>query len=293
MILVVILGVIIAIFAILFAFQNATTIAISLGTWQFEESLAIVLLITLGIGIIISLLLSIPTIIKRGWINSRNKRKITELEDKVNYQQTELTKQSEQSNLLIQNHQEILQAFSLTNSVTGFLNQEATVKLVTYLLQQIQTRINEPRYSSLCVFLLSVEPAKSHHNISSQEWENSINRGIAKRLAHAINPNSFLGVTHKKRFICLTLDLTGQQANEYSDYLIGQLTNSPLQKADGTTMPLKVYLGGAIADPADKIDSRGFLQQAEQNLEQAKEQKRNSVLITEIVTGSDPGAVAT
>ncbi len=83
MILVVILGVIIAIFAILFAFQNPTTVAISLGTWQFEESLAIVLLITLGIGIIISLLLSIPTIIKRGWINSRNKRKIAELEAKV------------------------------------------------------------------------------------------------------------------------------------------------------------------------------------------------------------------
>ena len=73
---VVILGVIIAILAILFAFQNATIIAISLGAWKFEESLAIVLLITLGLGIIISLLLSIPTIIKRGWINSRQQKKL-------------------------------------------------------------------------------------------------------------------------------------------------------------------------------------------------------------------------
>ena len=45
-------------------------------------------------------------------------------------------------------------------------------------------------------------------------------------------------------------------------YLIEQLTASALQKADGTTMALKVYLGVAIADPADKIDSRGFLEQA-------------------------------
>ena len=55
-------------------------------------------------------------------------------------------------------------------------------------------------------------------------------------------------------------------------------------------MSLKVYLGGAIADPADRIDSRGFLQQAEQNLEQAREQKRNPVVITEIVTKLDSEA---
>ena len=284
---VVILGVIIAILAILFAFQNATIIAISLGAWKFEESLAIVLLITLGLGIIISLLLSIPTIIKRGWINSRQQKKIADLEEHVNYQRKEFTRQLEQSKLLKQNYQETLQSFSLTDSATVFLNQEAIVKLVTYLLQQIKTRIGNSRYSSLCVFLLSVEPAKSQHNISAQEWENSINRAIAKRLANGINPNSFLGVTNKKRFICLNLGLTGQQSTEYSEYLIEQLTASPLQKADGTTMALKVYLGGAIADPADQIDSRSFLQQAEQNLAQAREQKRNSVVITEIVTKLD------
>ncbi len=37
-------------------------------------------------------------------------------------------------------------------------------------------------------------------------------------------------------------------------------------------MVLKVYWGVAIAESADKIDSRGFL-------EQAREQKRNSVLM--------------
>lgn len=207
MIFMVILGVIIAILAILFAFQNATVIAISLGAWQFEESLAIVLLITLGLGIIISLLLSIPTIIKRGWINSRQKNKIVDLEEQVNYKK--------------------------------------------------------------------------------QEWENSVNRAISKRLANGISPDSFLGVTNKQHFICLTLGLTGQQTAEYSESLIEQLTASPLQKADGTTLALKVNLGGAIADPADQIDSHGFLQQAEQNLEKAREQKRSSAVITEIVTKPD------
>ena len=42
-----------------------------------------------------------------------------------------------------------------------------------------------------------------------------------------------------------------------------------------------------MANPAAQIDSRSFLQQAEQNLEQAAEKKRNSVVITEIVTKLD------
>lgn len=287
MIVIVILGVMIAIFAIIFSFQNATTVVISLGAWQFEESLAIVLLITVAIGIIISSLLSIPTIMKRGWINSRQRKKILDLEAEVNQQAQELTKHLEEDKLLKQNHQEILRAFSLTESATGFLNPAASIILMTYLLQQIKTRTNNPRYSSLSIFLLSVEPAKYDHDISTIEWENSVNRAIAKRLAQGINFDSFLGVTEKKCFICLTLGFTGQQANKYSEYLIDQLTASPLQKADGTKMPLKVYLGGAIADPADEIDSHSFLAQAEQNLAQAAEKRRNSAVITEIVTKSD------
>lgn len=287
MIAIVIFGVVIAIFAILFALQNATKVIINLGAWQFQESLAIVLLITLGIGITISLLLSVPTILKRGWINSRQRKTIMDLEAEVTQQVQKLTEHSEQAKLLQQNQQEILRALSLTDSATGFLNPEAIMTLLTYLLEQITTRTNNPRYSSLSIFVLSVEPAKYDHDISTIEWENSVNRAIAKRLAQGINFDSFLGVTEKKCFICLTLGLTGKQASEYSEYLIEQLTSSPLQKADGTKMPLKVYLGGAIADPADKIDSHSFFAQAEQNLVQAAEKRPNSAIITEIVTKSD------
>ena len=73
---VLILGVIIAILATLFAFQNPTLVVITVGTLQFEEPLVSVLLITLGLGITISLLLFMPTYIQRGWINYKQKKKI-------------------------------------------------------------------------------------------------------------------------------------------------------------------------------------------------------------------------
>ena len=283
MIFLVILGLIIAIIAILFAFQNSALIVISFGAWQFEESLAIVLLITLGIGIIISLLLSLPTIIKRGWITSRQKNKITELQEQVSYQKQEFVKQLEYGKYLKKNQQDILNACSLTDSVTEFLNQEATLQLIDYLLQQIRTRVGNSDYSSLAIFVLNFEPTKSHHDIDTKEWEHSIHRAIAKRLTKAITPNSFLGVSNDQHFICLTLSLTGQKVTEYAEYIIGQITASSLQKVDGTTMALKAFLGGAIADPADQVNSQSFFQQAEQNLTIAKEQKRKSIIITEII----------
>lgn len=287
MIFLAILGIIIAILAILFAIQNSTLIAISLGAWQFQESLAIILLVTLGLGIIVSSLLSIPAIIKRNWLNSRQQKKIAELEEQINYQKKEFLRQSDQNQALKQSHQEVLRAFSLTDSVTDFLNQEATLKLVTYLLQQVKTRIGDSHYSSLSLFVLYVEQAKSRNNISVQEWDNSIYRAIAKRLANGITPNSLLGVTNQRNLICLTLGLTKQEAAEYGEYLIEQLTASPLQKVDETTINLKASLGGAIANQGCQIDSQSFWQQVEQNLSRAKRQFSNPIVIRKISTKTD------
>lgn len=283
MIVVVILGVVIAIVAILFAFQNATVVTISLGTLTLQQSLAIVLLITLGIGIIISLLLSLPTIIKRGWINSRQKKKIGELQGEIHSLQQQLKSQDRYSQTLQHNQQELYQIFDLADRVTGLLTQESTITVASYLLQQLKTRLNNPGYSSLTAFIIAVEPVKDNLDISPQEWENSITRAIAKRISAITDVNSYLGVTQRKRFVCLTLGIVGEQAQDYSDRIVEQFKDRPLQKADGTTLNLKAAVGGAIVDPADTIDSRNLLKAAESNLERAREQKRSHIVITEIV----------
>lgn len=150
MVFLVIVGLAMAILAILFAFQNAAIVTISFGIWELEQSLAIVLLLTLGLGIII-LLLSLPIILKRGWQISQYKKKVADLDvrlksqDKVNaqYQQPSLARQEA--------IQELLQAFDLSDAVTGFLTKDTAVKMTDRLLQQIQTQSNNPRYSSLVV----------------------------------------------------------------------------------------------------------------------------------------------
>ena len=73
----------IAISAVIFALQNSVPVTVSFLIWKFESSLALVLLISLGLGVLVSFLLSIPTMIKRNWSISNYKKRIQELEENI------------------------------------------------------------------------------------------------------------------------------------------------------------------------------------------------------------------
>ena len=76
-------AIIVAILAVVFALQNAVPIAVSFLTWKFESSLALVLLITFALGILMSLLVSVPSMIKRKRMISNQKKEIQELESSL------------------------------------------------------------------------------------------------------------------------------------------------------------------------------------------------------------------
>ncbi len=78
-----ILALLVAIVAVVFALQNTTPITVSLLVWQFEGSLALVLLVVLTLGVIASLLVSVPTVIKRSRSIANEKKKIHQLESSL------------------------------------------------------------------------------------------------------------------------------------------------------------------------------------------------------------------
>ena len=71
-----IVAIIVAILAVVFALQNAVPITVSFLTWRFESSLALVLLIVLALGILMSLLVSVPSRVKRVKLIFSQKKKI-------------------------------------------------------------------------------------------------------------------------------------------------------------------------------------------------------------------------
>ena len=280
MILLVVVGLIMAILAVLFAFQNAAVVTINFGVWQLEQSLTIILISTLGLGIIISILLSLPTILKRGWQNSRQKNKIAQLQTQIKSNNQITFQQQQQSLAQQQATQELLQAFSLSDAVTGLLSKNAAVELTEHLLQQLKTQPNNPRYAALIVMLIAIEPESQRHKVDFGK-ENAVYKAIAKRLINAVAADSFLGITERKRFISLSLGLRGAKVSEYAAYLQEKVTDSPLQKADGTLLPLKMSVGGIIVDPTDVLDARSVLKQAEHSLENSLETGGGTLEISE------------
>ena len=77
-----IIALVIAIVAVIFALQNSIPVTVVFLVWRFEGSLALVLLLTLAIGVILGLSVSMPSIIRRGRTIAAQQKKIVELEAK-------------------------------------------------------------------------------------------------------------------------------------------------------------------------------------------------------------------
>lgn len=78
-----ILGIAFAIGAVIFALQNNGLVVVTLALWSFEGSLAIVLLLALGLGVLITALLTTPTMLRAQWTTQRLRRQIASLEREV------------------------------------------------------------------------------------------------------------------------------------------------------------------------------------------------------------------
>jgi uncharacterized integral membrane protein len=81
-----IMAIVIAILAVFFALQNAIPITVSFLTWKFESSLALVLLITIALGVLMSLLVSVPSKIKKMKMILNQKKRIQELESALQFE---------------------------------------------------------------------------------------------------------------------------------------------------------------------------------------------------------------
>ena len=78
-----ILGVVFAIGAVVFALQNEALVVVTLALWRFEGSLAVVLLLALGLGVVITALLTTPAVIRGQWTVKRLRRQLADLQSEV------------------------------------------------------------------------------------------------------------------------------------------------------------------------------------------------------------------
>jgi uncharacterized integral membrane protein len=78
-----IIAVIIALLAVVFALQNAQTVMVKLYLWDISGSMALILLVTLLIGIASGMMILFPNIYRKGSDIKLHKKKISELEKQL------------------------------------------------------------------------------------------------------------------------------------------------------------------------------------------------------------------
>jgi uncharacterized integral membrane protein len=76
----ILIALVIAILAVLFALQNLVTVTVSFLFWSIQGSLALVLLVTLAAGVLISVLASLPSLARGRWSATRQQKKLAALE---------------------------------------------------------------------------------------------------------------------------------------------------------------------------------------------------------------------
>lgn len=90
MILFLILGLLIGAIAIIFTFQNMATITVMFLVWQFEGSLALIVVLAIAAGMIISMFLSVPENLRKKFQISKLKDRNVELKDELHVTKAEV-----------------------------------------------------------------------------------------------------------------------------------------------------------------------------------------------------------
>jgi putative membrane protein len=70
----------ISLVAVLFALQNIVPVTVAFLGWTFEGSLALVLFVALIVGALISLLASVPTLVRQRWTATHLRKQVATLE---------------------------------------------------------------------------------------------------------------------------------------------------------------------------------------------------------------------
>jgi putative membrane protein len=84
----IIIALIIAVVAVIFALQNLAAVTVTFFFWSFHGSLALVLLLSVAAGVLISLLAGLPGMIRSRWTVASHKKKLAALESERNEHKT-------------------------------------------------------------------------------------------------------------------------------------------------------------------------------------------------------------
>jgi len=274
----IILALVIALGTVLFALQNTTRVIINFFGAQFQEPLALFLLITLAIGVLVGLLVLSPSVIRRSLKISSQKKQIQDLNYELQVKDQAIAAEAQKTERVRFRAQEILAAGSLLDPFTGLLKGDVLAEAVGYHLRHNTDGAAET-VASVCLYLLEAnQPSDAPMD---QTQSQHLQRAIAQRLRQVTAEGNWLYHNGRGQFACLATGLDTKSANDYGEAIRAAFADQALQLENGITQPTTVSMGGAIAYPSQSIEASSLVQQTYDALEQAKRRGRNRFRLVE------------
>lgn len=282
----IILALALALTTVFFALQNTTQVVVNVFGWELQDTLALILLVTLAIGVVVGVLVATPAVLRRSFkISSQNKR-IEELDYQLEAKQKTIVAEQQATEAVRTQYQQLLAALSQLEPTTGLLQGDAVDAVLRYMLQAGNSgqskQLNE--ISSLCLYLLEANSPDGQSEAApmdrgmEQRWQ----RAIAQRLQKVTVDSHWLHHDGHGRFACIAPGLSSKAASEYGDAIRTAFAEEPLRLDDQTSLPTTVSMGGAIAQ-TDQVSSASIIiHDAEAALDQAKRRGRNRFRLVEV-----------
>lgn len=270
----VISALVIAFLAILFALQNVNLVTIQLFIWEYEQSLALILLGTLAIGVIIGLLVSVPAVIRRNLKAARIQKQADSLTELVEQKEQAIAAESQKTYSVRQNYEELLKSLGVIEPVTGLIRQDLLNKVIATQLQHFQQQEDAAQLPAFNVLLFKVLPV-----LEEGYPLEVIFAAVARALQQQGSAKTWFYSDGRGLFAASTSGLDLKALTHYADELQAAILENPPTLPTGKTVELDASVGGAIADTSTTLDGPQLIQTAEKALDQALQRGRNRVRI--------------
>lgn len=243
----------IAFLAILFALQNNIIVSITLLIWDYQGSLAIVLLSTLAIGFLIGLLVLLPSLLKRGFRMSRAQRRSSDLEEQLQEKDRRIGTELSNAERLRQSHENLLQALNLTDTNTGMLDAKVIPQTLAALIDQMKLQPGNPQFDAIGLLIVDAHRKEPIGEVQTTAQQNALlDKAIASVIRRSVTLDTWLycdsRAANGAQFMCVLTGMDKTGLKQYGEALRSALIEKPLALADDSVVAVEAKVGGALSD---------------------------------------------
>ncbi len=251
--LLIIAAIVIAFIAIAFALQNNAPVVVNLLVQQYQFSLALLLLTTLAIGVLIGLLVLLPSLIKRGWRGARVQRQAESLEAQLTERDQAMSSQSQNTDRLRQSNQNLLRALGVIDNNTGLISASVLTQTLAALIKQMKLQPGNPQFDSIGLMIIDAHRREPLGEVATTERQNTLlDEAIASVIRKNVTLDTWLycdsQAAEGAQFICVLTGVDKPGLKQYAETLRSALEEAPLELTDNSVVAIEAKVGGAIAD---------------------------------------------